>query len=217
VTRRKRLGAELFAAAVATAALVPDRAVASEWEGVFGLEAGGGYAIAAPRTAAEPSALNGGALRARLFYGLTDALGVAVTGQIAWFEARRPVASIGSLDETGQVVSGLGYGDEITRTRLQDLGGSLIYTLDVLRVVPFLSAGVASMRTVEEDSAAVRVEHDLVLRFEVGADVAALDWFWIGASAVFDTFLTQRADFTAQTTFLVRASVVLGPAKRRHP
>jgi hypothetical protein len=204
MTRRKRLGAALFAAAVATTALVPARAVASEWEGVFGLEAGGGYTVASPRTAAEPSALNGGAFRARLYYGLTDALGVAVTGQIAWFEARRPI------------VSGSGYGAEITRTRLQDLGGSFIYTLDVLRVVPFLSAGVASMRTVEEDSAAVRVEHDVVLRFEVGADVATLDWFWIGASAVFDTFLTQHADFTAQTTFLIRAAIVLGPGKPRH-
>jgi len=211
MTPRATLGAALLAAAAATSVLVPDRAAAADWEGVFGLEVGGGYAVASPRTAATPSALNGGALRARLFYGFTDALGVAITGQMAWFEARRPVASIEYEDETGDLVTGMGYGDKVARTRLQDLGGSLVYTLDVLRVIPFLAAGVASMRTVEEAAAVERVEHDVVLRFEIGVDIAALDWFWIGASAVFDTFLTQRADFTAQTTILIRAAVVFGP------
>jgi hypothetical protein len=214
---RARLAGWILAALGAAASLVPGGAVASEWEGVLGLEVGGGYGVASPRTNSAPSSLSGGAARARLFYGLTDALGVAITGQIAWYEARRPAVLIERQDETGALVSGMGYGDAITRTRLQDLGGSFIYTLDVLRVVPFLAAGVASMRTVEETAAVERVEHDVVLRFEIGADVATLDWFWIGASVVFDTFLTQRADFTAQTAFLIRAAVVIGPseAKRR--
>lgn len=190
-----RIRAALVAAAFAVAALVPDRAAASEWEGLLGVEVGGGYSIASPRAAAVPSSLNGGALRARLTYGLTDAFGLAITGQIAWFEHRRPV-------------SALGYGDEIARTRLQDLGGSIVYAVDVLRVVPFLAAGIASMRAVEECAGEERVEHDVVLRFEIGADFLALDWFKIGASAVFDMFLTQRADFTAQTTILIRAAVV---------
>ena len=83
----------------------------------------------------------------------------------------------------------------------------------MLRVVPFLAAGAASMRVVEETAGVERVDHDVVLRFEVGADFAAHERFWIGASAVFDFFLTQRSDFTAQTALLFRAAVVLGPAK----
>jgi hypothetical protein len=213
VIRRAKSSAVALAALLAAAALAPGNAGASEWEGVLGLEAGGGYSTASPRSASSPSALNGGAVRARLYYGLTDALGVAVTGQIAWLQDRRPVASIQYEDETGAMLSALGYGDVITRTRLQDLGGSLIYTLDVLRVVPFLAAGVASMRVVEEVAGAERVDHDVVLRFEIGADFAAHERFRIGASAVFDLFLTRHSDFTAQTAFLIRAAVVLGPAK----
>jgi hypothetical protein len=209
----RRVAIALAAAAVAAlAAPSVARAEEAAWEGAIGLEAGGGYAIAAPRTAAAPSSLSGGAFRARIWYGLTDALGVAVTGQISWFQGRRPLSEIQYEDETGALVSGLGYGAAITQTRLQDLGGSLIYALDVLRVVPFLAAGVASLRAVETGAAGERIEHDVVLRFEIGVDVAALARFRIGASATFDTFLTQRADFTAQTAFLIRAAVVLGPA-----
>ncbi|MCK9463535.1 MAG: outer membrane beta-barrel protein [Proteobacteria bacterium] len=208
MTSGERIRAALVAAAFAVVALVPEHAGASEWQGLFGVEVGGGYSIASPSKAAVPSSLNGGALRARLTYGLTDAFGLAITGQLAWFEHRRPVSALEYEDETGALVSALGYGDEIARTRLQDLGGSIIYAVDVLRVVPFLAAGIASMRAVEECAGEERVEHDVVLRFEIGADFLALDWFRIGASAVFDMFLTQRADFTAQTTILIRAAVV---------
>ena len=213
---RRATPCALLAALLAAAALAPESIAASEWEGVFGLEAGGGYSLASLRSAASPGALNGGAVRARLFYGLTDALGVAATGQIAWFESRRPIATLEYEDETGAMATALGYGDEVTRTRLQDLGASFIYTLDVLRVVPFLAAGVASMRAVEEAAGVERVDHDVVLRFEIGADIAALEHFWIGASVVFDVFLTQRAEFTGQTAFLIRAAVVFGPAKLGH-
>ena len=206
----------VLVAALAAAALAPESIAASEWEGVFGLEAGGGYTVASLRSAASPGSLNGGAVRARLFYGLTDWLGVAATGQIAWFEDRRPLATINYEDETGALMSALGYGGEITRTRLQDLGASFIYALDVLRVVPFLAAGVASMRAVEEAAGVERVEHDVVLRFEVGADIAAMERFWIGASVVFDIFLTQRAEISGQTAILIRAAVVLGPSKLGH-
>jgi hypothetical protein len=215
MTGGARICAALVAAVFAVAALVPDRAAASDWEGLLGVEVGGGYSIASPSAAAVPSALNGGAFRARLTYGLTDAFGLAITGQLAWFEDRRPVSAFEYEDETGALVSSLGYGDAITRTRLQDLGGSIIYAVDVLRVVPFLAGGLASMRAVEECAGEERVEHDVVLRFEIGADVLALDWFKIGASVVFDMFLTQRADFTSQTTILIRAAVIFDLAGGR--
>jgi hypothetical protein len=203
----------VLAAALAVAALAPAGAAASEWEGLFGLEVGGGYAAASLRTAASPSVLSGGAVRARLSYGLTDALGVAATGQMAWYQSRRPIASIEYEDETGALVSALGYGAEVTDTELRDIGVSLVYALDVMRVVPFLGAGVASMQVLERSAGVLRVDHDVVLRFEIGADIAALPRFRIGASAVFDIFLTQRSELSAQTVILLRAAFVLGPAK----
>jgi hypothetical protein len=209
---KARRAVPLVACACA-AAILPLGAAATEIEGPFGVEVGGGYANTAPRTAAYPNSLNGGAARARLSYDLTDALGVAAVAQISWFESRRPLVEIEYEDETGALVTGVAYGDAITRTRLQELGLGLIYALDVLRVVPFLSAGVSSLREVERAGSREVTGYDVVLWMEVGADLAVTERFRVGASAIFDLFLTERTELSGQTTFLVRAGVALGPAK----
>jgi hypothetical protein len=212
VSRRARVPAALFALALAAASF-PQRAAAQDGAGVFGVAAGVGYASAAPRAASSKASLSGGAVRGQLSYGITDSLRVAATGQIAWYESRRPIVSAEFTDETGATFTGTAYGDAFTRTRLQELGLGLIYTLDVLRVVPFLGAGAGSLRAVEEVSGRTRVDYDAVLWFEVGADLAISRHFSAGASAAFDVLLARHTEFTAQTTFLLRATVLLGPAK----
>jgi len=180
-------------------------AAAADFVGDCGIELGAGYANAALTSAASPSAPNGGAVRARISYGITDAFGVAAAAQISWLESRRPIVATEYEDDTGALVSGFAFGGEIARTRLQELGLGVVYALDILRVVPFVSAGVSSLRTVEEVDSAKTVDYDAVLWLEVGADLSLTEHILIGASAVFDLFLSDRTAFSGQTVLLVRA------------
>jgi hypothetical protein len=213
LTARRSAAAAWLVAAGATALLAPSRAAATDLDGLVGVEIGGGYANAAPKSASNPSALLGGAVRARISYGLTDAVGLVATGQIAWLQPRRPIVEVEYEDESGALVTGAAYGAEITRTRLQSLGLGIVYALDVLRVIPFLSAGIASVRAVEAADGEERVDYDAALWFEAGADWAIDDRFRIGASAIYDVLLAGHAELTADVELILRASVSFGPAK----
>jgi outer membrane protein W len=201
------------AIAFACAALVCARAEASGFEGDLAVELGAGYANASLTSAASPSAPSGGALRGRISYGITDSLGVEATAQLAWYESRRPLLETEYTDDAGALVSGYAYGDEFARTRLQELGLGLVYALDVLRVVPYLGAGVSSLRAVEDVGGETDVDYDAALTFEVGADVALNEHVLVGAAAVFDVYLAQHTEFTGQTAILVRAAFAFSPGK----
>lgn len=212
MSRPAPIPAALVALALAAA---PGAGAASgtDGAGVLGLEVGAGYSSATPRSASSKAALNGGAVRAIASFGVTDSLGILAAAQIAWYEPRQPIVAAEYTDENGEIVESTAYGDPFTRTRLQQLGLGLAYTLDVLWVVPFLRAGVASLRAVEEVRGAARVDYDAVLWLEVGADLAVARRFRVGASALFDVPLAGHTGFTAATGILLRAALLLGPAK----
>ncbi len=189
---------------LALLALVSLARPARALEGELRLAAGGQYSQLLRRSAGDPSLAHGGGPGIQLAYGLSDAWMVSAAGSLGWFAPWAPRIPTEMVNEEGETVPVLAKGDRHDGILAAEMVFSVLYALDVMRVLPRFGAGVISARLDERRAGERFVDWEVGLRFEVGLDYDALEHLSIGAAAWFDTYFTARSAYIGKNTFLAR-------------
>ncbi|MFO8074336.1 MAG: hypothetical protein R6V85_20935 [Polyangia bacterium] len=192
------------APALSLLALVSLATPARALEGELRLAAEGRYSQLLRRSASDPSLAHGGGPGIQLLYGLSDAWMVSAAGSLGWFAPWVPRIPTEIVNEEGERVPVLARGDRHDGILAAEMVLSVLYALDVMRVLPYFGAGVISARLGERRAGERFVDWEVGLRFEVGLDYDALEHISIGAAARFDTYFTTRSAYIGKNTFLAR-------------
>ena len=160
-------------------------------------------------------------------YGFTDSLGISVEVGRTWYQSY----SVESPKAGDQTDTDEGDGKEVSeegddeneeekteivskrRPETTSLGLSIVYTLDVMRAMPFLSVGMAYVRIEEGMNEGQRVDYELGLRFCIGVEYMMSDRFALGVLGGYDRYITDTYEYGGRMAVVARISFVLGPAQ----
>jgi hypothetical protein len=199
---------------VAAAAALPIAAQAFDQR--LGIGVGGDYSQLFRRQATDPLSAYGGGANVYIQYGFTDAFGASVAAGMAWFGGYVPIVPVAAIDENGEQVTVFQRGPQVDDIQLWDLALSLIYAIDVTRVVPYFALGVVSARIAETHAGQSVVDYEIGMRTDLGFDYKLLRHLTLGAAAGMDTYFTDSSGYSSRFEFIVRVTVIwdlceLGP------
>ncbi len=155
-----------------------------------------------------PYVFDGVALGAHITYGINSIIGVCLEGS---FDLHKDHYTAGEevKEEDGEMVLTWVRGPKVTNYFLSTTALSLVYAVDVLRVVPYLSAGIVGARIDRRVAGKHEKDFEAGLRFSVGFDYNLLKHFGLGALVMTDRFYFGTSPHERRVTFLVRVSVGL--------
>lgn len=168
--------------------------------------------------------VRGGGFRAHSVYGLTDSFGISLEGGRSWYQGYSvELAKAGDQMDTD---SGEDESEEDTeqkeqerssfskkRSRTSSLSLSVVYALDVMRAMPFLSIGVTSFRIEDETDDKRTVDYEIGLRFCIGVEYMLSERFALGVLGGYDRFVTDTHDYKGDISLTARISFVIGAGR----
>lgn len=177
-----------------------------DYQGKFGIGAELGYTRLPLRNRHAPDHVPGISGGFRIFWAITNAIGLEASIIGSNLRDYEPLMSIPSEDETlaPQVVA---Y-PKVYRPQQQQLSVGVIYNLDIYRLTPSISAGFARMRTGAfsvERGATVMDNH---LYLNLGADYRITSYVWAGFHTRFNLALSENAPYSGPIGFMIRITAV---------
>lgn len=170
--------------------------------------AGGGYSQLVRRQPTDPTSAYGGGAAAHITFGLTDTFGLSLGGAMAWYGGYIPAVPMETVDENGEPTTIYVKGPETSDLTTWDLALSLIYAIDVTRIVPYLEIGAVAVRVAERLDGTEEVDLEVGMRIALGFDYLLLDHLSLGAAGGIDTYFTGTSGYGSRLAFLVRATLV---------
>jgi hypothetical protein len=178
------------------------------YKGLLGTGIDAGYAMLLTRDVSSPGAVQGGMTRLRVFYGLTDWLAVEASGTVAFYAGYVPGIEVETTDSSGQTVVELQALPEVTHLRGDNLQVGLIYTFDIMRLLPYGAVGIGSNRMSWLAGANPFRAYDVTLRVALGLEWMATSFFWPGIAVETAIPLTDDAPFGSSTNLFFRATYI---------
>lgn len=182
----------------------PSWAYDADCKGLLGTGLDIGYAVRPTESIVTPSAVHGGVGRLRLFYALTNWVGLEASGAATLYGGYVPGAEVAVIDAMGITTKELHALPRVTRLRSRDLHLGMVYFVDLLRLMPSLGIGVVATRLSWLTPEFLYRVYDVGLRVALHVDWRVTSFFWAGVGAESTIPLSRKAPYGATTGFVVR-------------
>lgn len=181
---------------------------ATNYAGKLGLSADGGYSALPIRNYDNPSTAHGGLSRIRVFYGLNESFGLEFSGCMGWYGDFTPKERQDVENEEGELVNQWVPLSKVSSLRTQNINFALIYTFDIMKIIPYGTVGLGSTKTTFTQDSKEHNFYDVSLYLNLGLDYAATKHLWFGLVAEMNTPLTNDAPFKNSLNVLARFTFV---------
>ena len=156
-----------------------------------------------------PYVFDGLALGAHLTYGITSVVGVCIEGSFDLHKDHVTAEKQVVVNEDNEQELKWVEGPKVTNYFLSTTALSVVYAIDVLRVVPFLTAGIVGARIDRRVDGEHEKDFEAGLRFSLGFDYALLKHLALGAMVLTDRFYFGTSPHERRMAFMVRISAGL--------
>lgn len=156
-----------------------------------------------------PYIFDGVALGAHLTYGITSVVGVCVEGSFDLHKDHVTAEKQVIVNEDNEQELKWVEGPKVTNYFLSTTALSLVYAIDVLRVVPFLTAGIVGARIDRRVNGEHEKDFEAGVRLSIGFDYALLKHLALGAMVLTDRFYFGTSPHERRVVFMVRFSAGL--------
>jgi hypothetical protein len=154
-----------------------------------------------------PYVFDGVSLGAHLTYGITSFFGVDIEGAFDLHKDYQTLHEDVVENEDGTVGWAWIKGPKITKYYLTSWAASLVYALDVLRVVPYLTAGATGARIDRRWDGKHRADYEVGLRLGIGFDFGVFKYFGLGAIVFSDWYYKGTSNHNRRVAFMLRISL----------
>ena len=142
----------------------------------------------------------------RLFYGITNTIGVEAAVHGMNYRDYTPLVTV--QPETEDAEPSIVEGDEVKKLQQQYLSAGMVYKLDLYRLTPGFSAGFTRIRTGARSVNGGASVFDYQLYAAIAADYRITRYFWAGIQIRKHLALSENAPYQGPTSFLLRFSMV---------
>ena len=164
-----------------------------------------GYSATFKSGDASPDILDGLAVGAHLTYGITKSFGLSFEGDFDW-HPDYIMQTLQAYQEAEEVVVGYLDSAAVTRCFLTSVAASVVYAIDVMRVVPYLALGLVGTRSDQEINSRHIAEYDLGIRVSFGFTYALFDHLLLGAVLHSDTYLLSTTPYNTRIAVLANVT-----------
>jgi Outer membrane protein beta-barrel domain len=163
-----------------------------------------GYVATFRESGDQPPIVDGAAFGLHLEYGFDNTWGLRVEGNFDWHPDYGTIVVGEIVSPEGEAEAGYLAGPSVTDCYLSATAISLVYNLDVMRVVPFLSLGVVGARVDQKENSVQTTNWELGIRMSIGADYMFLDYLGLGGILVSDQFFFGESDYENRMAVMAR-------------
>jgi hypothetical protein len=209
----------IFLGALAAAATVllkmPTSCRASDF--ARSLQAGGhvGYSSTHIDADTEPTSFNGAAFGFQLVLGLTEVVGLSLEGSFDLHKSYKERSKTEVTDEDDNLSLGWEPSADISRYFVSTAALSIVYAIDVARLLPYFSLGPAGIRTDKTVDGIHEAAYGFGVRAAGGIDLM-FDRFCVGLGVAADSYWVGDTDHSTRILVWVRASALFHLKKRSH-
>lgn len=175
--------------------------------GQLGAGVDAGYSATFKSGDASPDMLDGLAVGAHLTYGITKSFGLSFEANFDW-HPDYIMQTLQAYQEEEEVVVGYLDSAAVTRCFLTSVAASVVYAIDITRVVPYLSLGLVGTRSDQEINSRHIAEYDLGIRIGFGFTYAVFDYLLLGAALHSDTYLLSTTPYNTRIAVLGQVTFV---------
>jgi hypothetical protein len=155
-----------------------------------------------------PSIFDGLSFGANLFYGFNRFVGLSLEGAFDLHRAHTRYEIVEVQSGATQTVLGWAPGPKVSKYFLSSTALSVVYALDVMRVLPFVSIGVLGVRIDRKIDGQHQAEYDVGMRINLGFHYVFNTRFGLGALFTYDQHLYTNSDHKRRMAVLIRGTVV---------
>ncbi|MDJ0763693.1 MAG: hypothetical protein QNJ97_11980 [Myxococcota bacterium] len=174
----------------------------------------GGYSVLDRGGALTPDTANGASFGLDLSYGLTESFGIGLETN---FDVQSPFTLYGLGEVPGEAPGETEIGPvEINRVKasyVSQLTLSIIYVLDVMKLMPYFSLGVSGARNDQQTRRYDSWGYVLGMRLSIGAQYQVLEYLDVGAVFQSDFYYKGVSDFVGRIAVLARIAVKFNVGK----
>ncbi len=182
--------------------------------GNLGLGVAGGYVTTGRLGERPPATVDGGGFGVHLTYGFNESWGLCLEGNFDWHAPYTVYVLDEIADETEDETT-VGYveGATVERSFATSIALSVLYIVDVMRLMPYLGAGVIGARYNQKWGQTPIVGYDLGFRVTIGADFALLEYLSVGVVLHNDNYLVGNSDFYTRLEIMARVTFIFDVGK----
>ena len=155
-----------------------------------------------------PSIFDGLSFGIHVLYGFNDFVGLSLEGAFDLHRSHTRYEIVEVQRGGNQTVLDWDEGPKVSNYYLSSTALSVVYALDVMRVVPFLSLGVMGARIDRKIDGQHRAEYDVGMRINVGFNYVFNNRFGLGTLFTYDQHIYANSDHKRRMTLLIRGSLV---------
>ena len=187
---------------------LPSRTFAGEFQDTLQIGIHAGYSGTYIAPSVSPNIFNGVAVGAQVVFGINDFVGIAWDAAFDWHPSYREYLYEEYQNDDGNLSMEWQPGPRIDRYFVSTTALSLVYAIDVSRVVPYLTAGVSGARVDRDLDGVHEAQYALGVRLGGGFDYY-FSKFTLGGGVTYDKYLYGNTDHDARALFLLRISYLL--------
>ena len=187
---------------------VPSASPAGELQETLQLGIHIGYSGTYVDPAVSPNIFDGGAVGAHVVFGINDVVAVAWDAAFDWHRSYREYNYKEYENEDGEVSMEWLPGAKIRRYFVSTTALSVLYAIDISRVVPYLVAGVSGARVDRDVNDVHDAGYALGLRVGGGFDYY-FRRFTVGVGITSDKYYLGNTDHDLRLVFLLRISYLI--------
>ncbi len=178
---------------------------AQGYGGQLGVGAEAGYCASGRIEDTPPGSVHGGAFGAHLTYGFNDSWGISAEGN---FDLHTPYVIYKKGEVEGEVpgVTEVDWVEDLSvdRSFASSVTLSVVYIVDVMRMLPFIALGVNGVRVDQRSGSVTRTGYAFGVRISLGVDYMLTDNLGLGAVLHYDNNIVGRSDFLRRIEILAR-------------
>jgi hypothetical protein len=167
-----------------------------------------GYCASDRAESGLPELVHGGALGLHLTYGITETWGISLEGNLDWYPPYQTYVLDQVIVETEDgdtdTLVGWVHGPWIGSSFLTSATASIIYMIDIMRVLPYVAVGLNASRSILKSGARYYKGSELGLRVSVGADYMFSPISGAGLALHEDISLVGTSAFSNRLAIMVR-------------
>lgn len=172
----------------------------------MGLDAG--YSTVPIRETYTPKGITGIASRVRGFYGLTNTIGIELLASTTIYTSYEPFYNDGNSNADNDDNPAIKAGPKIDRVQLHAFSAGAIYTLDLLKILPYFSAGVTYISTGIHNDHDTKITNDFAVYLNGAIEYRYKPYLWFGVVGNIHIPLTSNSPYLGKMDALVRITYI---------
>lgn len=185
------------------------------FKGALGVGLDAGYANLPTANLIEPNSAHGIMSRLRTFYGISRSIGVELTLSNSFYGEITPVIAQPGTTNTGTAATTTLT--PIERTQIREMSLGAIYVIDIYRVIPYFSVGLAKYHTRSRNVDQGASVGDMAAYVDAAVEYQFSKNVWSGVVGTFHFPFTSNSQFNGHMGVMLRLTYVWHTQKLNLP